>query len=108
MELPDFYTVVVTLAPVLLAAGLFACRKQLKSGWGWTVVPVLVLLVIPAVVNFVIGLMVLGELRDARDTDGLRMTSGVLLFVQFAMAAGGFVVQAVGDKAARRKLRWRR
>jgi hypothetical protein len=106
----DFYTAVATLAPVFIAASFFTYRKQLKTGLFWPALRVLGLVFVPGLVNFGVGIAVLGEvLGDTlRDAYGLRLLLAILVALQFTVAAGGFAVQAIGDDAAHRDLKWRR
>ena len=105
MNHADFYTAVLTLTPVFLAASFYACRRQIKGRNGWVGLS-LVLLVVLGIFNFCVGFIVLGELGLVTDTFGWRVTSGVLMGLQLFVATLGFLVQAVGDKAARQDLKW--
>ncbi|MGY1805010.1 hypothetical protein ACI78T_17145 [Blastococcus sp. SYSU D00922] len=93
MQHPDFYAAIVTLTPVFLAAGLYALREDLRKPGDKLGRPATALLLL-AILTFVGGLLVLGELTDFSDSAWLRWLFVSASVAQLAIAAIGFLMQA--------------
>jgi hypothetical protein len=108
MNHADFYTAILTLTPVFLAASFYACRPQLKARNGWVALSLILFVVLPGLANFCVGFIVLGDLSLVSDTFGVRVSSGIVIAAQLSVATLGFLVQAIGDKSAQQDVKWPR